>query len=203
MLDHLIWGTHDLQRGIDEIAGRTGVRAAHGGSHPGLGTRNALLSLGESRYLEIIAPDPGQGNVSGLATELAELEQGCLISWVARVNDMKELVARGKEHGYPIAKVSESRRKPDGTVLRWSFATIEGRGLLPDVPGFIEWGGTAHPGQDAPIGCNLVRLEIEAQHPEDVRALLAAFRLDVDVRKGVAERLKATLDTAKGQVELS
>ena len=80
---------------------------------------------------------------------------------------------------------------------------MEGRCILPHVPGLIEWGGTAHPSQDAPIGCNLVRLEIEAQHPEEVRALLAAFRLGVDVRKGASEKLKATLDTAKGRVELS
>ena len=203
MLDHLIWGTNDLERGIDDIEERTGVRAAHGGNHPGLGTRNALLSLGENRYLEIIAPDPAQGNVSDLAVQLAELGQAWLMSWVVRVDDMEELVVRGKEHSYPIAKVSESRRKPDGKVLRWSFATIEDRGLLPHVPGFIKWEGTAHPSQDAPIGCNLVRLEIEAQHPEDVRALLTAFRLGVDVRKGATERLKATLDTAKGRVELS
>ena len=202
MIDHLIWGTSDLKQGIEEIDERTGVRAAHGGSHLSLGTRNALLSLGESRYLEIIAPDPAQGNISDLATQLAELEQACLISWVARVDDMEKLVVRGKEHGYPIAKVSESRRKPDGTVLRWSFATIAGRGLLPHVPGFIEWGGTAHPSQDAPIGCSLVRSEIEAQYPEDVRALLAVFRLGLDVRKGVTERLTATLDTLKGQIEL-
>ncbi len=203
MLDHLIWGTHDLERGIEEIAERTGVRAAPGGSHPGLGTRNALLSLGESRYLEIIAPDPEQENVSDLAARLTELHEACLISWVARVDDMEELVVRGKEHGYPITKVTESRRKPNGTVLRWSFATIEGRGLLPHVPGFIEWEGMVHPGQDAPKGCNLVRLEIEARRPENVRAFLATFRLGVDVREGDTEGLHATLDTVKGRVELS
>lgn len=102
-----------------------------------------------------------------------------------------------------ITKVTESRRKPNGTVLRWSFATIEGRGLLPHVPGFIEWEGMVHPGQDAPKGCNLVRLEIEARRPENVRAFLAAFRLGVDVREGDTEGLHATLDTVKGRVELS
>ena len=203
MIDHLIWGTPDLEQGIEEIAERTGVRATPGGSHPGLGTRNALLSLGEDRYLEIIALDPAQGAASDLATQLTELDGGCFISWVARIEDMGELVVRSRERGYPITEVSESRQRPDGTLLHWSFATVDGRGLLPHVPGFIEWGGSAHPGQDAPIGCNLVRLQLEAQHPEEAKALLAAFRLGMDVRKGATEKLTATLDTVRGRIELS
>src|SRR4051812_10884651 len=57
-IDHVILGIDDLQKGIAELERATGVRAVFGGAHPGRGTQNALISLGENHYLEILAPNP-------------------------------------------------------------------------------------------------------------------------------------------------
>ena len=42
-LDHLLVGTADLEQGVRWMQQQAGVRAVPGGSHPGVGTRNAPL----------------------------------------------------------------------------------------------------------------------------------------------------------------
>ena len=58
LVDHLVYGTADLDRGISEVERVLGVHASLGGQHPIWGTRNALVALGPSSHLEIIAPNP-------------------------------------------------------------------------------------------------------------------------------------------------
>ena len=62
-LDHIILGCRDLLEGIAYVENLSGYRAAFGGSHPGRGTRNALLRIGQESYLEILAADPEQNGL--------------------------------------------------------------------------------------------------------------------------------------------
>ena len=50
--------------------------------------RNALLSLGRNRYLEIIAPDPQQP-ASADARDLKSLEKPVLVGWAAHPGDIE------------------------------------------------------------------------------------------------------------------
>ena len=81
-VDHLLLGVSDLDRGIAWVEQRTGVRAAVGGTHPGAGTRNALLSLGARHYLEIIAPDPAQ-SAYNFNIDVRGFAEPRLVNWAA------------------------------------------------------------------------------------------------------------------------
>src|SRR6184192_3542862 len=119
LLDHILLGSNDLDRGIAFVEEHTGVRAAFGGVHPGRGTENALLSLGERRYLEIIAPDPKQAGVEQypVITKLAEPR---LIGWAAHRDDLDEFAEQLRKQGIEFeGPQAGSRQRPDGKLLRW------------------------------------------------------------------------------------
>ena len=69
-IDHLMWVVPDLRAGIDDLHARTGVRAALGGSHPSMGTANAILGLGTGVYLEVLGPDPDLAEPTGFGATL-------------------------------------------------------------------------------------------------------------------------------------
>ena len=138
-IDHLMWGGADLDSAIDILASHTGCCAAAGGSHPGNGTRNALLGLGGERYLEVIAPDPTQSAGAGLAAELAAMQQPALRTWAVRSGSLEAVAAQLNAHGISTAAPrAMSRRAIDGTLLQWRLLFAQDRSLGGVLPFFID-----------------------------------------------------------------
>src|SRR6266852_6327579 len=125
LLDHILLGCSDLDRGIAFVEEHTGVRAAFGGVHPGRGTQNALLSLGERRYLEIIAPDPKQASVQQFSV-ITTLKEPRLIGWAAHPGDLDSFGKKLHEAGVAFkGPTPGSRKRPDGRVLNWKILNLE------------------------------------------------------------------------------
>jgi len=204
MIDHLVLGAADLDEGIEHVEGLLGVRPAAGGKHPGGGTHNALLSLGDMRYLEILAPDPEQEGLRGaLTAALRDLDRPRLVTWAAKAADIDERVAAAQAAGPNIGVVSgSSRQLPDGSLLEWSFTfppPAAGGGVAPFL---IRWGPGSHPSETAPSGCELLAFRGEHPEPEPVRALLSAMAVELPVTEGPAPALIATIRCPRGIVEL-
>lgn len=207
-LDHILLGVNDLDRGIAWMEERSGVRAMFGGLHPGRGTRNALLSLGPLRYLEIIAPDPAQlssaTQAQSMGDHLKAFAEPRLIGWAAHTMNLMEVVKKAAAAGIDIQNPRDgSRARPDGKVLRWRSAALQTDfdGVLPF---FIEWGAeTIHPSQDAPAGCTLERFSIESPQVKDIRRVVSQFGLDVDAKPGKKPLLRARIAAKKGIFELT
>jgi hypothetical protein len=204
VVDHLVYAAPDLDSAVEDLERRLGVGAVAGGRHPGEGTRNALIALGPSSYLEILAPDPLQPPPNrALWLGVEGLARARLTAWAVKGRDLEGLVRRAREGGVRLGRVIEgARRRPDGVMLAWSCTdphTVVADGL---VPFFIDWGGSPHPAVSAPQGASLSALRAEHPNPAGVAALLKALGLDLPVTKGPRSALIAVLETSGGLVEM-
>jgi hypothetical protein len=203
LLDHIILGCNDLQLGIDIVEQNTGVRPAIGGVHPGRGTRNALLSLGERRYLEIIAPDPAQQKIVHFP-QIRQMKDPRLIGWAVHPPDIaatakllrdNQVAFQGPEDG--------SRKRPDGPVLNWKTINLadDRQGLLPF---FIEWSAdSVHPSKDAPKGCQLDYLEVMSADSTELSQIFQRIGVKVSVERSDRDRLRVHISGPKGELGLS
>jgi len=208
MLDHILLGCHDLDQGITFIEERTGVRAALGGVHPGRGTRNALLSLGEHCYLEIIGPDPEQKDIQASAVPLVsmmkQLTNPRLIGWAVHPGEIQALGDRLRQSGVAVqGPLPGSRTQPDGGILSWKTLLLadDRQGLLPF---FIEWNASSvHPSTNAPKGCRLERFAVAGPDPTELSKTFQQLGIQVPVLMNPTPQLQARITSPKGKLELN
>lgn len=177
-IDHIVWTCADLQKGIAYIEELTGVRAIVGGQHPGAGTHNALLALGDDCYLEIIAPDPAQPKPAlprifglDLSNRLDKLVAFAVHPIGVRIEALADGLPRGSALAPEPVIREMSRTKPDGETLRWRMSPVErGPGLFFWL---IDWGATTSPARTSPPGCTLAGLQVIGPEAAAMEAVLA------------------------------
>ncbi|HEV7610954.1 MAG TPA: VOC family protein [Steroidobacteraceae bacterium] len=205
LVDHLVYASADLERGIAEVEQVLGVRANLGGKHPLWGTRNALVGLGPSSYLEIIAPDPDHPPLSGIRPfGLDAAGSSRLVGWAAKSSGLASFRNSAAQHGVELGRVlSGSRKQADGTVLTWELTDL--RCVVADgiVPFFIDWGESPHPALVASPGATLAGLSAEHPDADRVLRMLRLIAVDLEVGVGAAPALIAEIDCPNGRVLLS
>jgi hypothetical protein len=203
-VDHLVYAAPDLAVAIAHVERLLGVKAIPGGQHPGGGTRNALIGLGEKAYLEIIGPDPDQPTPPRPRRfGIDDLKSPRLVTWAAKGTDLEGIVRNAKSHGLDLGQVQAgSRRRPDGLLLSWHLTVSPALTEGGVVPFFIDWGRTEHPAASLPKGCSLVALRAEHPDAKRVQTELSGLGLNVRVAAGSAPAIIATIRTPNGDVEL-
>jgi hypothetical protein len=162
-----------------------------------------LLSLGERRYLEIIAPDPKQSGVQQF-TVISKLSEPRLIGWAAHPGDLSQFATRLRDAGLAFeGPTPGSRKRPDGRLVQWKTLHLKDDfgGLLPF---FIEWsGGTVHPSADAPAGCKITRFSYAGPDYDGVGRIIDQMGLDVIAEPSEKSQIRATFAGPKGEFSVT
>lgn len=200
-IDHFMYAVASLDEGVAWAADTFGVTPAYGGEHVGLGTRNALLSLGET-YLEIIAPDPAQPLTANLGGRFAELSEGGLVTWAVQ-GKLADIAHSLGASGLKTAGPSRTERKTaEGELLVWELLFPVASPHGPRMPFFIDWLACAHPSIANPLGGHFRSLTITDADAVGLRNILGAIGIDVAVVAG-EPGLNVEIETPTGMVTLS
>lgn len=203
-LDHLVYAVPDLATAVAELEESLGVALLPGGRHPAWGTRNAILPLGPASYLEVIGPDPESGaGVVPTVFGIDRLAAPRLVTWAARGSDLARLTAQARGQGIELgAPAPGSRVRPDGTRVQWTLTdpTQDRAGGV--LPFFIEWEAGGHPAALAEAETELLAFAAQHPDPESVSSRLRLLGIELDVVRGPAPALLATLQTRDGALDL-
>lgn len=201
-IDHLLYASATLEQGMDDIEQLLGVRPVRGGRHPQYGTHNALVSLGPTTYLEVIARDPDLPVPErGALVDISAAGESGLMRWAFRTEDIDATAESARNAGVPLGPVESGvREKPDGSALRWKLTDPIPMSMGGAIPFLISWGDTTHPASVVPSGGQLIDLRIEHPDENDVRNALSAIGANVTVVHGDAFRIIATVRRTDGRI---
>jgi hypothetical protein len=206
IFDHLTITAASLEEGSDYVRDALGVELQPGGKHAAMGTHNLLLSLGNSRFLEVIAvdpdaPPPTRPRWFGLDS-MGPRSQPRLTGWVVRTRRIhKCLEGFGSLFG-TIEAVTRGACSWLITVPKDGSLPVEGA-----APSLVQWSGS-HPAQSlADSGCELLKLIVCHREPRYLSAILAGIDFEsrdlVRLGKGRGPVLTAVISTPNGVRVLS
>jgi hypothetical protein len=175
----------DLGAAARALEARHGLASVEGGRHPGWGTANRIVPLGDT-YIELIAvADEAEAAGSAFGSWVARARSAPArpLGWAVRTDRLDD-VARRLE----VTVSHHSRSAAGGQTLRWRLAGIEQAATEPSLPFFIEWApNTPFPGRaEAAHPARAVRItELQLQGDGDrLAAWLGPHDLPITVRTG-------------------
>ena len=202
-LDHVLLAVADLATAAEGIEARHGLASIEGGRHPGWGTANRIVPLGEA-YLELVAVvDEAEAAQSAFGRWVAAAHPLLprLLGWAVRTHGLDDFARR-----LDLTVAAGSRTDRNGQHVRWRLAGIEQATAEPSLPFFIEWGhGTPLPGR-APVShragaVQLATLRLDGD-ADRLAGWLGAHRLPVTVRPGTPAVASIVLTGAAGEIVL-
>jgi hypothetical protein len=211
-LDHISYATsHDqLVDVVQRLGSRIGSAFLDGGIHPRFGTRNFTLPLKNGHYLEVVCPldhPAAEESAFGKAVTTRVNEGGGWMSWVVATNDISPV-----EQRLGRSSVEGSRKRPDGTELKWKQLGVLGTIKDSQLPFFIEWLSQDHPSLDGKAVAEIRQIDISGDektietwlgsNPKSAFKDVEVNYLDASNFEGETGIISVTISTQNGDVVL-
>jgi hypothetical protein len=202
-IDHVLFAVDDLPAAAQAMEAGHGLSSIEGGRHPGWGTANRIVPLGDA-YLELVAIVDQTEAAQSLFGSWVASAAGTLggpFGWAVRTPRLDDVA-----HRLGLTVSAGSRLDRSGRPLRWRLAGVEQAADEPSLPFFIEWeAGTPLPGRAPradPVGAlKIVSLRLTGD-ADRLAAWLGCRDMPITVRSGAPAVTGITLAGSAGEIVL-
>jgi len=204
-IDHIVYCVPNLEKAIIELENKLGVKAAIGGRHLTQGTKNALINLGNKCYLEILAIDEDNKDITTNRWMGIDLLQGSKITrWALKANDIKKDAAHLQEFNTNMGQVTGgSRKMTNGKTLTWQIAMPLSTPEVVIIPFITDWSDSeAHPTDSLDHDCKLLELRLSHSNPLSIENLFDRMNITLSITKSEAPSIQLIIKSPKGIVSL-
>ena len=189
-----------------ELEKKLGVRPVFGGFHTAFGTTNALVSLGDGCYLELLAKDDTN-------TEAARprwmgvdvLQRNQITRWAMKSNQLNADSDILRSNNPKMGSIrSGSRTIANGGLLQWNMIIPLPLPETELLPFMVDWTTSElHPADALPdMGCRLIELYGTHPFPATFETIFDQLDIDFSIKISTEIKLTALIECPNGHVEI-
>lgn len=205
-IDHIVYAVSNLDYAIKSFEKLTGITPIFGGYHTTEGTKNALINLQDGMYLEFIAIDTTNTNVTQsrwMGVDILTKNQ--VTRFAIKSNDLEKDSSILKTYNADMGKKKGgSRHTATGELLQWELVMPLAYPEVEIIPFALDWSTSeVHPHTMLPdMQCHLIDLQATHPTPEKITPILKQLNCDMQIEKKEFISLQLTLNTPKGIVTI-
>jgi len=204
-IDHIVYCVPDLEEGIEKIRNLFGVQPIWGGRHLNRGTKNALLNLGNSCYLEILAADEDNVDFRGnrwMGIDLIDAPR--ITRWSLKSENLIEDSRVLSDYAAELGAIDGGKRQTsNGQVLKWQMILPIASPSVDVLPFMTDWSQSeSHPTDSLVEGCTLQKIELFHPQADLLHGTLIQLGTNVKITKDTSVRIVIHVHTPNGLVTL-
>lgn len=206
IIDHIVYCVPDLKNAMAALERQLGVAPVYGGRHQSQGTHNALLDLGLGCYLEILAVDLENKEMTDnrwMGIDL--IIKPAVTRWALKSENLNDDQVHLNAYNDQLGIVSEGARLTStGTQLVWSMILPQAEPRVELIPFMVDWSSSdTHPTEALTKGCRLTEINLSGPtNPSLAKCLNSLLNQAYQIPHAEEPSLSITIEGRYGKVTL-
>ena len=205
-IDHIVYCVPDLKDAITYFTDSLGIIPYIGGKHLLKGTENALINLGNGCYLELLAIDHENKNVSTPRWMGIDFIRGPKITrWAIQSENLNEDQRILKTYNPKMGVIEEGQRKTNkGSLLKWHMTLPLSEPDVELIPFVLSWKESAHhPTDKMKTQCSLQSISFHTvDEVEHKKRCFQDLSINNKIHLSTKTKITATIEGPKGSIVL-